>query len=100
RSHPPFHSFPTRRSSDLTIFAVGDTEAQIACFERVAADLSPGGRFVVEAFVLDPRMFHHGQALDIRTMTAEHVELQLMRYDPPTDRKSTRLNSSHDQISY
>jgi predicted TPR repeat methyltransferase len=69
-----------------TIFAVGDTEAQIACFERVAAELSPGGRFVVEAFVLDPRMFHHGQALDIRTMTAEHVELQLMRYDQPTGR--------------
>jgi hypothetical protein len=64
-----------------TIFALGDTDAQIACFERVAADLLPGGRFVVEAFVVDPRMFHHGQAIDIRTMTAEHVELQLMRYE-------------------
>jgi SAM-dependent methyltransferase len=63
------------------IFAVADTAAQIACFERVAADLSPGGRLLVEAFVLDPRMFHHGQAIDIRTMTGEHVELQLMRYD-------------------
>lgn len=66
-----------------TIFAVADTAAQIACFERVRAQLRDGGRFVVEAFVVDPRTFHHGQALEIRTMTAEHVELQLARYDAP-----------------
>jgi SAM-dependent methyltransferase len=79
-----------------TIFALADTDVQIACFQRVADDLSPGGRFVVEAFVLDPRMFHHGQAVDIRTMTGEHVELQLVRYDEAAGRVNRVLLNVRD----
>ncbi len=63
------------------IFAVEGIEAQIACFHKVSEKLSPGGRFVIEAFVVDPRDFRHGRAIEIRTMSAERVELQLAEYD-------------------
>ncbi len=36
---------------------------------------------MIEAFVVDPRDFHHGRAIEIRTMSAERVELQLAEYD-------------------
>jgi SAM-dependent methyltransferase len=64
-----------------TIFAVADTSTQIACFELVSQQLRAGGRFVVEAFVIDPQDFRHGRAIEIRTMSAERVELQLAEYD-------------------
>ncbi|MEA2212299.1 MAG: hypothetical protein QOF83_2247 [Solirubrobacteraceae bacterium] len=64
-----------------TIFALASESAQIACFQRVSRSLGPGGRFLIEAFVLDPRDFRHGRAIEIRTMSAERVELQLAEYD-------------------
>jgi SAM-dependent methyltransferase len=64
-----------------TIFAVADTSDQIACFDLVGQQLSAGGRFVIEAFVVDPQSFRHGRAIEIRTMTAQRVELQLAEYD-------------------
>jgi SAM-dependent methyltransferase len=64
-----------------TIFAVADTSAQIACFEKVCQQLDSGGRFLVEAFVVDPRDFHHGRAIEIRRMSADRVEFQLAEYD-------------------
>jgi SAM-dependent methyltransferase len=67
-----------------TIFALADTPAQIACFQRVADQLVAGGRFVVEAFVLDACDYRHGEAIKVRAMTAARVELQLGRYAPDT----------------
>lgn len=69
-----------------TIFAAVSTSAQIACFEKVSQQLELGGRFVIEAFVLDPRDFHHGQAIEIRSMSPQRVELQLAAYDQDQQR--------------
>ncbi|MFP5488905.1 MAG: SAM-dependent methyltransferase, partial [Acidimicrobiia bacterium] len=58
---------------------------QQACFDAVASRLTPGGRFVVEAFVPDdpPR---DGDAVDVRTLDADRVVLSISRHDAATQR--------------
>jgi len=67
-----------------TVFALPDQDAQVRCFECVAAPLEPGGCFVVEAFVPNPARFHEGQSVRLRTMTQERVALEVARIDPVT----------------
>jgi SAM-dependent methyltransferase len=67
-----------------TIFALPDQDAQVRCFECVAAHLEPGGAFVVEAFVPNPVRFQEGQSVRLRTMTSERVALDVARIDPVT----------------
>src|SRR5688500_4899290 len=67
-----------------TIFALPDQDAQVRCFECVAAHLEPGGCFVVEAFVPNPARFHEGQSVRLRTMTEERAALEVPRIDPVT----------------
>src|SRR5205085_10393487 len=74
--HRHLHSFPTRRSSDLT--AVESMLAASAAAETVCAPLT----------TLAPRS---------SSLTGPCGELRL---NGMADRKSTRLNSSHSQISY
>src|SRR5438034_2126417 len=70
-SHRYLHSFPTRRSSDLS--------------------LPPGD---------GPRHFHfHPNGRWLYSVQEEGSTVVLFDYDA-TDRKSTRLNSSHTVISY
>src|SRR5205085_11818289 len=76
-SHAPtLHSFPTRRSSDLSKATATDAVARghdVTCVTRgQSGDVPPGARRYVAA------------------LPARHAR----------DRKSTRLNSSHSQISY
>lgn len=68
-----------------TLFNLTADGAQQACFDAVAARLTPGGRFVIEAFVPDdpPR---RGDDVSIRSMSTERVVLSLSRHDP--DRNS------------
>src|SRR5205085_8015168 len=94
--HRSLPSFPTRRSSDLTIMtpmsggfdwlAVGDVAE-----ERVAASgpgILGGGA---------ARLTAHAAALRARTALVAKVGADEAGR---RDRKSTRLNSSHSQISY
>ena len=67
-----------------TIFALPDQDAQVRCFERVAAHLHPGGCFVVEAFVPNPARFQEGQSVRLRTMTEGRIALDVARIDPAT----------------
>jgi SAM-dependent methyltransferase len=67
-----------------TIFALPDQDAQVRCFERVAAHLEPGGCFVVEAFVPNPARFEEAQSVRLRAMTPERVALDVARIDPVT----------------
>ena len=64
-----------------TIFALPDQDAQVRCFERVAAHLRPGGCFVVEAFVPNPARFHEQQSIRLRAMTEGRVALEVARID-------------------
>src|SRR5206468_12701921 len=76
--HLTLHSFPTRRSSDL---AVADEAEVVLVAHHLARAL--------EAVLLDD-VLPEGEA----EMVGIDGERGLL------DRKSTRLNSSHDQISY
>ena len=46
-----------------TIYAMGSQQGQVACFANAARHLTPGGRFVVEAWVPDPP---RGEALGLK----------------------------------
>ena len=47
-----------------TLFALLTQEAQVRCFENVAAHLADGGAFVVEAFVPDLTRFDRAQRVE------------------------------------
>src|SRR5206468_9626367 len=88
--HRHLHSFPTRRSSDLDRIALG----QIAA---VTGDLGQRGQPAQDyALVVGP-----GGGAVVLAVPGDPVVDQAGRADEASrDRKSTRLNSSHDQISY
>src|SRR5699024_12843334 len=76
------HSFPTRRSSDLF------TERNALFSDPLMTNGTRG--YIPEDSMRDI----HWKA------SAKTGELQTRLYDKMTDRKSTRLNSSHVSISY
>ena len=70
-----------------TIFNLLDPEVQAACFRAVAARLSTGGRFVVEAFVPDDEATADPD-VSVRSMAADHVVLSVSQTDPGAQRAS------------
>jgi len=48
--------------------------------------LSPGGAFVVEAFVPDPRSFDSDEQVQVRAVTEDSATIRLHRYDRPAQR--------------
>lgn len=64
-----------------TFFNLLDANRQQACFSAVAARLTPGGSFVVEAFVPEPRA---GSTVSVRSMTADTVVLSVATHDDAT----------------
>src|SRR5206468_12210628 len=100
RAHPYLHSFPTRRSSDLL------PEDQIVAKLKIGcrAHLMGFGqqRVVVYEHACGICREFQGATLggvihDVADEVDRTAESRLCRQG---DRKSTRLNSSHDQISY
>src|SRR5207247_10951396 len=91
--YPCLYSFPTRRSSDL--FFVGCAVAPdflLHAFEVVAAQIEQPRKIIWIAYV-------HGIRIGrLRRARMEFSGAQIFRHD--IDRKSTRLNSSHEWISY
>ncbi len=73
-----------------TIFGMPSQADQVECFRNAARHLRPGGRFLVEAFVLDPSQFRDGPVITPRLWGTERVELQVQAYDPHTQRVDTR----------
>jgi SAM-dependent methyltransferase len=93
-----------------TIFGLPTPDDQIRCFRNAARRARDGGRFVVEARVLDPADFADGQAVQSRFSGPESVELQIQRYDAVTQRmqvtnvhladgRGVRLNSYVNQYA-
>src|SRR5205085_10974962 len=100
RHHPDLHSFPTRRSSDLELVAqlAGGKVA------KGVIDQYPAPRPPTRIWVRPARI---SSVLGMQVSAAEveqrlrSLGLQSVEGDPQRrDRKSTRLNSSHSQISY
>src|SRR5204863_10004774 len=98
RRHPDIHSFPTRRSSDLVFCASG--------LDGVVRNLTAGE--IVEQMLRLARLLPAEERLShivVMGMGEPLANLQnllaaLGEATSPTDRKSTRLNSSHVEISY
>src|SRR5206468_11593447 len=84
RPHPALPSFPTRRSSDLDAL-----RAHHRALARRYATWPPPGQGDARRYALRHALIHRAEAGD----WADAWRLA-------GDRKSTRLNSSHDQISY
>lgn len=82
-----------------TIFAPGTRADQMACFRNAARHLKPNGYFVVEAYVLQPEQLSSSWSIWPRSVQADHVELQLARYDLPTNRvERTFVHLSPDSV--
>lgn len=62
-----------------TLFNILDADRQQACFDAVARRLTPGGTFVVEAFVPGR---DGGAQVSVRSMTVDHVVLSVSVHDP------------------
>src|SRR5206468_9483287 len=94
-----FHSFPTRRSSDLVLELDNDSSAQSTVFRVEAPDRLGLLYDILEA--LNECSVNVAQAV-VHTdgATARDVFYITDLEGAKIDRKSTRLNSSHDQISY
>jgi SAM-dependent methyltransferase len=73
-----------------TLYGLMTQEAQVACFRNVAARLTPGGAFVVEAFVPDPTRFDRRQRTQVNQITPEQVELLVTRHDPVAQRVTSQ----------
>lgn len=65
-----------------TLFALTTQEQQLRCFRNVAKHLSPGGAFVVEAFVPDLARFDRGQRTQTNSVAADEVSIEMSRHDP------------------
>jgi len=71
-------------------------EAQVRCFENVAAHLADDGSFVVEAFV--PTFLYqlrNHQYVDAEAVEVDEVRLDLLRHDPATQ----TVKESHVSLS-
>jgi len=55
---------------------------QLACLTNVRAQLRPGGRLLVEAFVPDHSRWRNGQNLAVGALDADRVTLKLSVHDP------------------
>jgi len=69
-----------------TFFALSSQAEQVQCFRNVAAHLSPGGCFLIEAFVPDVTRFSGGQVNWATKVTADEVHLDVGQHDPATQR--------------
>jgi hypothetical protein len=69
-----------------TLFALQTQEAQVRCFENVAAHLAKGGVFVVEAFVPDVTRFDRDQRIETEQVGLDDAWLGLARHHPAEQR--------------
>jgi SAM-dependent methyltransferase len=73
-----------------TFFGLLTQADQVRCFRNVAASLTPGGVFVIEAFVPDPARFDRGQRLDVDDLRGETGLISASVHDRATQRIRTR----------
>ena len=74
-----------------TFFALDSQDAQVRCFENVAARLAPGGVFVIEAFVPDVARFDRGQTLRTMGVRSGTVMLEATEHDRNRQRLDSQL---------
>jgi SAM-dependent methyltransferase len=72
-----------------TIFALPDQEAQIGCFTNAARHLTPGGAFVVEAWIPDIGAFRHRRLVRQRVMRPSVMSIESAQLEPATQMMRT-----------
>src|SRR5206468_6039817 len=94
------HSFPTRRSSDLVLAAPTASGASAgAAGPAVGTTILPNNVIPFDLVSSAASVVNWGDSKNSKLLTGLlRTVLGMNRLD--LDRKSTRLNSSHDQISY
>ncbi len=65
-----------------TFFGLLTQDAQVRCFQSVAARLEPGGTFALELFVPDLNRFARGQCIHATRVETDEVSFDLTRHDP------------------
>jgi SAM-dependent methyltransferase len=78
-----------------TFFGLLTQAEQVRCFRNVAANLIPGGVFVIEAFVPDLARFDRGQRLQVDDLRGETGLISASVHD----RAAQRIHSRHYAIS-
>src|SRR5206468_11020412 len=91
------HSFPTRRSSDLWVHVDGPYIA-MTFDDGPSAKLTPKLLDLLAAHHIKATFFVLGENVAQNPAIVERAARE--GHEIAKDRKSTRLNSSHDQISY
>src|SRR5690606_41638722 len=92
--HRDPHSFPTRRSSDLSYAKPGDAGLDVMARED-AVVRAAGGRALIPTGIAFALPDGYAAFVQPRSGLALKHGITLLK-----DRKSTRLNSSHVKISY
>jgi SAM-dependent methyltransferase len=72
-----------------TFFVLLTAAEQRRCFANVARHLSPGGRFVIEAFVPDPSRFVRDQHVEIGSFGSAGMRVSVSRHDARLQRTSS-----------
>src|SRR5204863_4672510 len=92
------HSFPTRRSSDLADAAAlrADYREQYIAFVRARQAAQPRARILL----MGAENFYPDVAAVAEAAGVTAVKVPALEMTGCKDRKSTRLNSSHVEISY
>src|SRR5206468_11857343 len=94
--HPDLHSFPTRRSSDLKQVTV--LFADLKGSMELLADRDPeDARHILDRVLEQMMEAVHRYEGTVNQVLGDGI---MALFGITIDRKSTRLNSSHDQISY
>src|SRR5207249_6210377 len=93
--HPHLHSFPTRRSSDLSSLIESPTCMTPPWRIFARRPPFPTKNFKTWRYVLFAKRSHGSQSAKPSNRARPTVKRL-----PQRDRKSTRLNSSHVSISY
>jgi SAM-dependent methyltransferase len=65
-----------------TLFALLTQEEQVSCFQSASRHLSPGGVFLVEAFVPDPCRFVSYQTMRVTQINEDLLSFDASQYDP------------------
>jgi ubiquinone/menaquinone biosynthesis C-methylase UbiE len=69
-----------------TFFNLYTQADQVSCFESVKRVLTPGGSFVIEAFVPDPARWDRNQRVSVTEVSIVGFSLEVMRHDPVEQR--------------
>jgi SAM-dependent methyltransferase len=69
-----------------TFFNLSTQADQVSCFENVVRVLTPGGSFVIEAFVPDPGRWDRNQRVAVSEVSLVGFSLEVMRHDPVEQR--------------